>query len=257
MMECKKALSEADGNEDRAIEILRKMGAGKIQKMASREATQGRIACFVDPETKRAGIVELRCETVPVASNEEFIELAAALAQASALADSPTAETARELPLPNDASKTIGALMDEVFNRMRENMKIARVARLTGDVGHYVHHNGQIAVLIKMSGECSDEIKTDLCMHIAALNPPCLRREDADPQEAESQKAAFAEQAQGKPEQIVEKIVGGKMNRWYSEFVLHDQPFVKDDKKSVSQVLKAISPDLTVDRFIRYEVGAV
>lgn len=257
MMECKKALTEAGGNEDQAIEILRKMGAGKIQKMASREATEGRIACFVDPETKRAGIVELRCETAPVAGNEEFVGLAEGLAQASALAESPTAETARELPLPSDASKTIGTLMDEVFNRMRENMKIARVAQLSGDVGHYVHHNGQIGVLIEMSGECSQELKTDLCMHIAALNPPCLRREDADPKEVEDQRAVFAAEAEGKPEPIVEKIVGGKMNRWYSEFVLLDQPFVKDDKKSVGQVLKSVSPDLTVARFIRYEVGGV
>ena len=135
--------------------------------------------------------------------------------------------------------------------------QIARVAHLSGNVGQYVHHNGQVGVLIEMSGECSEELKSDLCMHIAALNPPCLRRDDADPKEVEQQKAAFAEEAKGKPEQIVEKMVGGKMNRWYSEFVLLDQPFVKDDKQSVEQVLKAIAPDLTIARFIRYEVGGV
>jgi len=257
MMECKKALSEAGGDEDKAIEILRRLGAGKIQKMATREATEGRIACFLDPETQRAGIVELRCETAPVAGNEEFVNLATAIAQVSALTDSPSAETIREQPLPGHASKTIGTLMDEVFNRMRENMKIARVAQLNGNVGQYIHHNGQVGVLIEMSGDCSEDLKSDLCMHIAALSPPCLRREDADPKEVQEQKAVFVEQAKGKPEPIVEKIVGGKMNRWYSEFVLLDQPFVKDDKKSVGQVLKAISPDLTVSRFIRYEVGGV
>jgi elongation factor Ts len=257
MMECKKALTEADGDADRAIEILRKMGAGKIQKMAKREATEGRIACFVAPAAQRAGIVELRCETAPVAGNEQFVSLAAAIAQASALVDAPSVDTIREQPLPGDTSKTIGTLMDEVFNRMRENMRITRVAQLIGNVGQYVHHNGQVGVLIAMSGDCSEELKSDLCMHIAALNPPCLRREDADPQEVREQQAAFAEEAKGKPEPIVEKIVAGKMNRWYSEFVLLDQPFVKDDKQSVAQVLKAASPDLTISRFIRYEVGGV
>jgi elongation factor Ts len=257
MMECKKALTEAGGDQDQAIEILRKMGAGKIQKMATREATEGRIACFVDPAVGRAGIVELRCETAPVAGNEQFVELATTIAQSAAALDVPNAETIREEPLPGDSSKTIGTLMDEVFNRMRENMKIARVACLSGDVGQYVHHNGQVGVLIQMSGPCSEELKSDLCMHIAALNPPCLRREDADPKEVEQQQAVFAEEAQGKPAPIVEKIVGGKMNRWYSEFVLLDQPFVKDDKKSVAQVLKAADPDLTVSRLIRFEVGGV
>lgn len=257
MMECKKALTESGGDEDKAIEVLRKLGSGKIQKMASREAGDGRIACFVDPEKQRAGIVELRCETAPVADNEEFINLAREIARAASLVDSPSVETIREQPLPSDSSKTVGVLMDEVFNRMRENMKIARVAQLNGNIGWYVHHNSKVGVLLEMSGDCSDELKADLCMHVAAMNPPCLRREDADPKEVEQQKAIFAEEAKGKPEPIVEKIVGGKLNRWYSEFVLLDQPFVKDDKKSVAQVLKAASPELTVTRFVRYEVGGV
>jgi elongation factor Ts len=255
MMECKKALTEAGGDQEKAIEILRKMGAGRIQKLATREATEGRIACFVDPERKRAAIVELRCETAPVAGNQEFINLANTVAQVSAHADSPSVEMIREQPLPGDSSKTVGTLMDEVFNRMRENMKIARIAQLSGNIGQYVHHNAQVGVLVEMSGDCPEELKADLCMHVTALNPPCVRREDADPKEVEEQKAAFAEQAKGKPEPIVAKIVSGKLNRWYSEFVLLEQPFVKDDKKAVSEVLKAVSPDLTVTRFVRYEVG--
>ena len=138
---------------------------------------------------------------------------------------------------------------------MRENMKIARVARLSGNVGFYVHHNSQVGVLIEMSGDCSEELKADLCMHIAALNPPVLSRADADPKEIERQQIAFADEAQGKPAAIVEKMVSGKMNRWYSEFVLLEQPFVKDDKKSVSEVLKETSPDLTIAGFVRYQVG--
>jgi elongation factor Ts len=255
MMECKKALTEAGGDENEAMEVLRKLGAGKIRKMATREVTEGRIACHIDPEAKSAGIIELRCETSPVANTDDFINLAATLARQVAATDSPSPETIREQPLLDEPSKTLGAHMDEVFNRIRENMKIARVAKCTGNVGQYVHHNSQVGVLIEMSGDCSEELKADLCMHIAAMNPPCLRREDADPKEVEQQRAIFAEEAKGKPEPIVEKIVNGKLNRWYSEFVLLDQPFVKDDKKSVAQALKAASPDLTIARFVRYEVG--
>ncbi len=257
MMECKKALAEAGGDEEKAIEVLRRLGAGKIRKMASREATEGRIACHVDPETKQAGIVELRCETAAVANTADFTGLAATIARQTAVADAPTAETIREQPCVDDPSRTVGDRVNEVFNRIRENLRIARVAQLAGNVGQYVHHNAQVGVLVEMSGDCPEELKTDLCMHIAALNPACTRREEADPKEVEQQKALFAEEAKGKPEPIVEKIVNGKLNRWYSEFVLLEQLFVKDDKKSVAQVLKAVAPDLTVTRFLRYEVGGV
>jgi elongation factor Ts len=257
MMECKKALIEAGGDEDKAMEILRKAGVSKMQKMADREAAEGRIACYVDPERQRAGMVELRCETAPVANTDDFVNLADAIAQAVAFTDAPGVETILEQPLPGNPSRKLGEQMDEVFNRIRENMRIARVAQLSGDIGHYVHHNAQVGVLLEMSDQCSDELKADLCMHIAAMKPLFIRREDVDPKEVAAQKAVFAEQAKGKPEPIVEKIVGGKLNRWYSDFVLLDQPFVKDDKKSVAQILKSLAPDATVSRFVRYEVGGV
>jgi len=255
MMECKKALTEASGDEEKAIEVLRKLGAIKVRKFGSREVTEGRIACCVDPEAKRAGIVELRCETAPVANTDDFINLATTIAREAAVAEAPSPETIRQQPLIDDPSKTLGDHIDEVFNRVRENMRIARVAQVAGNVGQYVHHNGQVGVLVEMSGDCPEDLKADLCMHIAAMNPAYTRREDADPKEVERQKAVFAEEAKGKPEPIVEKIVTGKLNRWFSEFVLLEQPFVKDDKNSVARVLKAAAPDLTVRRFVRYEVG--
>jgi len=257
MMECKKALTEAGGDEEKAIEVLRKLGAGKVLKLSTREATEGRIACYVDPENKRGGIVELRCETAPVANTEDFAKLAVTIARQVATTGATDGETLRAQPLSDEPSRTLGVHFDDVFNRVRENMKIARAGQLSGNLGHYVHHNAQVGVLVEMSGECTPELKTDICMHIAAMNPPCLRREDADPKEVEQQKAAFAEEAKGKPEAIVEKIVSGKMNRWFSEFVLLEQPFVKDDKQSVAKVLQALAPDLTVTRFLRYEVGGV
>jgi elongation factor Ts len=257
MMECKKALAEAGGDEEKAIEVLRRLGAGQIRKMASREVTEGRIACYVDPETQQAGIVELRCETASVANTDDFVKLAAAIARQAAVTEAPAAETIRAQPYVDNPSRTLADHMDEVFNRLRENLRIARVARLAGNVGQYLHHNAQVGVLVEMSGPCPEELKTDLCMHIAALNPAYTHREEVHAKEVEQQKTLFAEAAKGKPEPIVEKIVAGKLNRWYSEFVLLEQPFVKDDKKSVGQVLKEVAPDLTVTHFVRYEVGGI
>jgi len=255
MMDCKKALTDAGGDETEAIELLRKAGLGRISKMAGRETTEGRIACHVDAEKGCAGIVELRCETGPVANTEDFINLTATIARQAAYCESPDAATIAEQPFLDDGSKKLADHVHEVFNRIRENIKIARVGRLSGHLGSYVHHNAQVGVLVEMSEACPDEVKADVCMHIAAMNPAALRREDVDPAEVEKERQVYAEEAKGKPEQIVEKIVAGKLGRWFSEFVLLEQPFVKDDKKSVGQMLMGVSPKLTVNRFLRFGVG--
>jgi elongation factor Ts len=255
MMDCKKALTEAGGDEDKAIEWLRKAGLGRIQKMAARETAEGRIACHVDPRRQCAGIVELRCESAPVSGTEDFVNLANLAARQAAESEVADPQQLLEQPLADDPSRKLSDAMHDVFNRIRENMKLARAARLTGHVGQYVHHNAQVGVLVEMSEECPDQLKADVCMHIAALKPGALRREQVDPAEVERERQAVAEEAKGKPENIVEKIVTGKLNRWYSEFVLLEQPFAKDDKKSVARMLMDISPSLTVKRFLRFEVG--
>ena len=255
MMDCKKALVETGGDEEKAIDWLRKAGLGRIRKMATRETTEGRVACHVDPQGQCAGIAELRCETAPVANTDDFINLAATMARHAAQSEAATPETLLEQPLSDDPSRKLSDFVHEVFNRIRENIKLARVGRLTGHLGYYVHHNGQVGVLLEMSEDCPAELKADVCMHITALNPGAVRREDVEPAEVEKERQVFAEEAKGKPEHIVEKMVTGKLNRLYSEFVLLEQPFVKDDKKSVGQVLMDVSPSLTVNRFLRFEVG--
>jgi elongation factor Ts len=142
-----------------------------------------------------------------------------------------------------------------VFNRIRENIRIARLASLQGNVGHYTHHNGQVAVLVEMSEACPPEASADVCMHIAALRPQCVRRDEVDAVEVQRQRAEFAQEAEGKPAPVMEKIVAGKLGRWFSEFVLLDQPFAKDDKISVAQYLDGVMKGLSVKRFIRFQVG--
>lgn len=255
MMECKQALVESEGDTERAIQILREKGKLKGAKMADREAGEGRVGIYADPASRIAGIVELRCETAPVANTKDFIDLTNTLARQVAHAEAPTVDNIREMKLLDDASRTVGDLMDEVFNRCRENMKIARLEKVVGTTGHYVHFDGQKGALIEFTAEAPEELATGVAMHVTALNPPVAQRDEADPQEVEQQRAAFAEEAKGKPPQVAEKIIEGKLGRWYSTFVLLDQPYVKDDKKSVGEALRDANPELSVKRFVRYEVG--
>lgn len=255
MMECKQALEQAGGDEEKAVELLRKKGMKQLSKRMGRATSEGRVACFVDPQTQRAGIVELQCETAPVAGTEDFINLANQLARHAAQMESPTPEALSDQPFLDDSSKKLGDIIHEVVNRLRENVKVARVGQLAGHIGQYTHHNSQVGVLVEMSAECPGEVSADVCMHIAAMRPACARREEVDPAQVEQERQIAAEQAQGKPENIIEKIVTGKLKSWYAEVVLLEQPFVKDDKKSVGQMLMGVAPDLTVQRFLRYEVG--
>jgi elongation factor Ts len=255
MMDCKQALTECNGDEEKAIEWLRAKGKGRVEKAQSREASEGRIGCFVDAGVRAAGIVELRCETAPVASTDDFIKLATTIAQLVALNADATVESLRSKKLPGNPSRTLGDHMDDVFNRLREKMEIKRIARFTGQCGQYVHFNGRVGVLVEMSTECADEVKSDVCMHIAAMKPRAASRDEVPSADIERERAVFAEEAKGKPAPVVDKMVSGKLGRWFSEFVLLEQPFVKDDKKSVGDMLKGINPNLTVKRFTRYEVG--
>jgi elongation factor Ts len=257
MMECKKALTEASGDMDEALAWLKKNASGKMSKMASRETSQGRVACHVTPDGTRAGIVELLCETAPVANTDDFANLAAQIAKTVAGVDDPTPESILQQPSADDPSTTLDDLKSDVFSRLRENMNVKRVGSLQGHVASYAHHNAQVGVIVAFSAPCPEELANGVCMHIAAMNPPALKRAEVDPKTVAEQKAEFEAEAAGKPPEIAEKIVTGKLDRFYSEIVLLEQPFVKDDKKSVTQALQEADSGLTINAFLRYQVGAV
>lgn len=252
MMDCKKALEEAGGDVEKAKEVLRKAGHGRMAKFEGREAAKGRVAVFIG--NGAAGIAELRCETEPVAGTEDFVALASAAAQVAAGMDNPTPDAVMKSACPGRAG-TIGDFLGEVFNKIREKMEIKRVARLTGDCGSYSHFNAQSAAIVAMSGACPDEIKRDVCMHIVSMRPSVTRREQVPAADVERERAAFAEEAKGKPPQIAEKMVAGKLDRWYAEFVLLEQPFVKEDKKSVREYVSGHAAGVTVNDFVRFDVG--
>lgn len=254
MMECKKALEEAGGDAEKAKDILRKQAGSRMGKFEGREAAQGRVTVHAGGGV--VAMVELRCETEPVAGTEDFQRLSSEAARAAALMENPTPEAVRASKLSSDPSRTVGDMLNDVFNKIREKMEIKRAARLSGTVGSYVHFNAQAGAIISMSGPCSDEVMRDVCMHIVSMKPTATRREDVPAAAVEKERAVFVEEAKGKPEPVVAKIVSGKLDRWFGEFVLLEQPFVKDDKQTVGNYLKSVSPGLTVNAFVRFQVGA-
>jgi len=257
MMDCKKALTETGGDEQAAMELLRKRGAAAAEKKAGRATGEGRIGAFVDPAKGACALVEVLCETAPVANNPMFRELADKLARQAAATGTTDPAALLEEKFVDDPSVAVRDLLHDVLNRLRENIQVTRVFHRTGGGrATYVHHTGKIGVLV-VTEQATDnaELLNDVCMHIAALQPDALTREQIPAAVVEKEKEIAREQilASGKPENMVEKILEGKINRWYGERVLLEQPFVKDDKQTVAKILEAAK--IKVNDFVRLQVG--
>jgi elongation factor Ts len=264
MMECKSALNESAGDLEKAIQILRERNAKAQVKRADREAAEGRIAAFVDEAAGVGAIVELRCESAPTANNDLFVALANDIARHVAVRSPATVDELLNQPLAGAANKSVNDRIAETIGLIREKMVVARFARFTGMLGEYCHHDGKIGVLLQASGAKAErQLLRDVCMHITAVvpTPAAVKREDVPSEvmarEREIARAQIASDPKNaaKPPQIIEKIAEGKLNAWFKENVLVEQPFVKDDSRSVGQVLK--SAGLEPMRFVRYRVGEV
>jgi elongation factor Ts len=260
LMDCKSALTEAGGDIEKAIDLLRKKAGSKIGNFAARETAEGRVAVFVDPATKAAAIVELRCETAPVAKTDQFIALANDVAKQIALKNPASADELLKMPFVDNPAKTINDRIMDVFALIRENMKPHRFTRLEGPVGDYVHHDGSQGVLLQVEGNVTDpQVLRDVCMHIAALNPVAATKEDVPAEKLAKETEIAREQTmsdpknKSKPANILDKIVEGKIKTWLGQNVLLEQPFVKDDTKTVGQLLA--SSGLKLKKFVRYKVG--
>lgn len=255
-MDCKTALTEAGGDMEKAIQILRERNA-KIQvAKGEREAAEGRIAIYIDPAKQVGAILEMRCESAPVAKSERFIKLANDIAKHIALQNPGSVEELLQQPFVDDPKHKINDLVGEVVGLIRENMKPKRFVRLTGLLGGYTHHDGTLGVLVQVSGaKADDQLLRDVAMHVTARNPVAAKREDvpADTIQKERDIAKAQAAATGKPANIVDKIAEGKLKTWYAENVLVEQPFVKDETKTVGQLLQ--SAGSTMQRFVRYKVG--
>jgi elongation factor Ts len=258
MMKCKAALTEAGGDMEKAVEILRKQNKDAQDKAASRETAEGRIGVFIDAAAKVGAIIEVRCESAPVAKSDLFVTLANELAKQVALKEPASPEALLAQPFVDAATKTVSERIGEAVGLMRENIKPTRMTRLTGLLGSYVHHDGSVGVLLQVEGASADpQLLRDVCMHVAAKSPLAALREQVPAATVEKEKeiatAQAAEQGKGKPANIVEKIAEGKLKTWFAEHVLAEQPFVKDDSKTVGELLK--SAGLKLVGFVRYRVG--
>jgi len=246
MMDCKNALVETNGDVEQAILKLReKFKELQGSKFAGRETAEGRIAAYVDPVSRVAAIIEVRCESAPVAKGEHFVQLCNDLAQQVALKNPASVEKLLAQPFHADPTRTVQDRINDVIGLIRENMKPYRFKRFEGLCGAYVHHDGTVGTLLQVEGEKADpQILRDICMHITAKNPPFLRREEVSAEVmAKEREIALAQikndpKNASKPANILEKIVEGKLKTWASENVLLEQPFVKDDTRTVSQVLQ-------------------
>ena len=254
MMECKKALTEADGDIDAAIENMRKSGLAKADKKAGRVAAEGRIAIKISDDGKTAVIAEVNCETDFVSGGDDFLAFVNEVA-ATALENRPeSVEALVELAI--DGGQTIEEKRKEMVSKIGENIQVRRFELMQLDAGKFGSylHGTRIGVLLGMENGNDDLIK-DVAMHIAASRPTCVTEEQVPAELLEKEREILIAQAQdsGKPQDIIEKMVDGRIRKYLAEITLVGQPFVKDPDKTVGALLK--DEGATVTGFVRYEVG--
>jgi len=254
MLECKKALTETGGDIDAAVESLRKSGQAKADKKAGRVAAEGRIVQLISDDGKTAAIVEVNCETDFVANGDEFGEFSTLIAQ-RVISDKP-ADVEALTQLAFDGSKSIEERRKEMVIKLGENISVRRFERLESDGGQIdgYMHGVRIGVLVDIAPG-NTTLGKDVAMHIAASRPIAVSEDDVDPLTLTKEKEIFEVQAadSGKPAEIIEKMVAGRIRKFLAEVTLLGQPFVKDPDLSVSKLLD--KSNSTVKQFMRYEVG--
>ena len=276
MMDCKKALEETGGDVDKAVEYLRKKGIAKAEKRADRAASEGQIVALVSEDAKTGAIVELNSETDFVARNDEFGALAQAVAEQlfgdASFDGVVTMANEGEFmakPWHKDGTKSVAEAVKEASGKTGENVMLRRYARFSTDgvIGSYVHHNGRVAVLVDVTGGSGNAVVAlakSIAEHIAAgvpMVPLAVNREEIKSEIIDRERRIYEEQARtaGKPDAMIGKIVDGQINKFYAENTLLDQPWVRDDSKTIRQLVadagKEAGATLIVRRFARFQMG--
>ena len=272
MMDCKKALDETSGNMDQAIDLLRKKGITKAEKRSGRVAAEGQIVAHVSADGRTGVLAEVNCETDFVARTDEFKALVAAIAAHVAQDQSLSGNVnvgAEDAYLGSAWSQggaaTVGDVVKTASAKTGENVVLRRVARFvsTGTVGFYLHHNGKVAVLADVEGGTGPavaQLAYSVSEHIAAGVPAvalAVDKDGVDERTVEREKAIYAEQAaaSGKPANIIEKMVSGRLDKFFAEVTLINQPWVRDDSKTIKQLVSEAGAGLMVKRFVRFQMG--
>ncbi len=254
MMECKKALTEVGGDLEAAVELMRKAGLAKADKKSGRTAAEGIVRVSISDDGKRAAIVEVNCETDFVAKGDDFSSFCAAVAQTVLDQGIVDMDQLGAAPLAGHAG-TVEQVRRELIAKIGENIAVRRAdvfVSESGRIASYLHGN-RIGVLVDFSGDA--DLGRDVAMHVAASKPVCVGPQDVAPDIIAKEREIFTAQAQssGKPANIIEKMVEGRIAKFLGEITLLGQPFVKDPDQTVEQLLKSRSG--TVARFVRFEVG--
>ena len=255
MMDCKKVLTETDGDLEKAAELLREKGITKAAKKSGRVAAEGMVEAYISEDEKVGAIVEVNSETDFVAKNEEFRTFVMDVAKQIVKNNPESVEALLAEPAMFEEGKTVNEALIGKIATIGENISIRRFARFEttdGLIEKYIHGDGKIAVLVNMTSG-TKELAKDVCMQIAAARPEFIDRDQVPAERVEKEKEILKIQTmnEGKPEAIAEKIVLGRINKFYQEICLVDQEFVKDPSKKVSDILK----DSKVLEFARFETG--
>ena len=256
MMDCKKALASCDGDAEKAVDFLREKGLAAAAKKASRIAAEGLVGSYVSEDGKVGVIVEVNCETDFVAKTDDFKAFVATIARQVALKNPASVEELLEQTSVDDDTLTINALLNAAVAKIGEKISVRRFARAEGIVDTYVHLGGKIGVLVDVEGEADASVLHDVSMQIAAAKPTCISKNDVNQADVEKEKEILRAQAlnepKPKPEAIIEKMVNGRIEKYYKEVCLIEQPFVKEPDISVKQM---INGKFNVLSFTRFEMG--
>ena len=260
MMECKKALVEANGDKAAAVKILRESGMAIAAKKATRTAKQGIIAAEVSADAQTGRMIEINCETDFVSKNDNFKSFVGEmLAAAAGVADNGLAEAAKA---------KVEAKIAEIGENIIARRNVTFAVQGVGAVAGYVHLGGKLGVLIEVGCQNAASVQNpavktllaDLALHVTAVNPACIVRDQVPAETVAAEKEIYAKQVEGKPANIVDKIVAGKLEKFYGQICLVEQAFVKDQDKTVAAVLaeagKAAGDVFTIRRFVRWQLGA-
>lgn len=264
MMDCKKALTEANGDIEKAIDVLREKGLASAAKKSGRVASEGVIATYVSEDMKKAAIIELNCETDFVSANTAFIDLANSIAKIVAESDVQTMDEVKALPYEG---ATVQDAVTGLIAKLGENMNLRRFEKINapdGVVSSYIHMGGKIGVLVQVKSEQATEavatVGRDVAMHVAALNPQFLDNTSVDADTITREREIYRVQAlnEGKPEKIVDKMVDGRINKFFKEVCLVNQMFVKNPDLSIQAFVNEESKKhgkIELVKFVRFEKG--
>ena len=260
VLDCKKALNKVDGDIEAAVDHLREKGMAAAAKKAGRVAAEGLINLKINEDRKKGVLVEVNSETDFVAKNDQFQNLVSDITEHIMQSDKEDAEAVAEEKWFKNEDKTVNQVIKEAIANIGENINLRRFESVETDgyLYGYIHMGGKIGVLVEFANEFDEskaEAAKNIAMHIAAINPEFLDRDSVDPEAIEKEKKIYKEQMlnEGKPEHIIDQIVEGKINKYYTQVCLLEQEYVRDNDKTVAEVLE--ENDMEIKQFTRFEIG--